>query len=156
MLIPFIFNSIPHTWRAGGDNSIMSLTDNGNLRANGSFTTVSDERIKKDIVDIDDEVGLEKILLVQPKTYKYMDETKGTHNVIGFIAQQIKEIIPEAVQIGGGVIPNGDEVEDFNYLDKMYIYTLNVCTTQQLHRIITRQQEMIDSLIIRIETLGNQ
>ena len=50
----------------------MSLTDTGNLRANGSFSNISDIRIKKDVVDIDDEIGLEKILLVQPKTYKYI------------------------------------------------------------------------------------
>jgi len=51
----------------------MSLTNDGKIRANGSFTNISDTRIKKDIVDIDDNVGLEKILLVRPKTYKYID-----------------------------------------------------------------------------------
>ena len=91
--------------------------------------------------------------MVQPKTYKYIDEEKGTHNVIGFIVQQIKEVIPEAVDLGQGTLPNGKEVEDFHYLNKTYIFTLNVCATQELHRIITRQQAVIDSLISRIEVL---
>ena len=91
--------------------------------------------------------------MVQPKKYKYIDETRGTHNVIGFIAQQIKEIIPEAVQVATEPLNEGNEIQDFHYLDKMYIYTLNVAATQELHRIITRQQAVIDSLISRIEAL---
>jgi len=143
---------VPHIWRKGNDVSVASLTENGNMRA-AAFTVFSDGRIKKDIVDIDDEDGLNKILLVQPKKYKYIDETKGTHTVIGFIAQQIKEVIPEAVQVATDPINEDDEIQDFHYLDKMYIYTLNVCATQELHRIITRQRAVIDSLISSIEAL---
>jgi len=46
--------TIPHKWRRGDDINIMSLTNDGNLRAYGSVTNISDTRIKKDIVDIDD------------------------------------------------------------------------------------------------------
>jgi len=35
------------------------------------------------------------------------------------------------------------------------MYTLNVCATQELHRKITRQQAVIDSLISRIKALEN-
>ena len=52
-------------------------------------------------------------------------------------------------------MPNGDIIQDFHYLDKMAIFTLNVCVTQELHRIITRQQLVIDNLIARIELLEN-
>jgi len=121
----------------------------------GQYLSISDSRIKKDIEDIDDTIGLEKILLVKPKTYKYIDETKGTQTVVGFIAQQIKEIIPQAVDTTKGSLSNGEEIEDFNYLNKNYIFTLNVCATQELHRIITRQQGIIDSLISRIELIEN-
>jgi len=50
---------------------------------------------------------------------------------------------------------NDDEVEDFQYLKKASIFTLNVCATQKLHRILTRQQAVIDSLTRRIEALEN-
>ena len=133
----------------------MSLTDGGNLRANGAFSNISDRRIKKEIVDVDDEDSLNKILLVQCKKYKYIDETKGTNFVTGFIAQQILEIIPEAVQIATEPLNEGDEIQDFHYLDKMMIYTHNVAATQELHRTITRQQTIIDGLITRIEVLEN-
>ena len=47
----------------------------------------------------------------------------------------------------------GTEVNDFHFLDKSYIFTLNVCATQDLHRKITKQEEIIASLITRIEEL---
>jgi len=77
------------------------------------------------------------------KTHKYIDETKGTDKIIGFTAQQIKEVMPEAVLISKGTLPSGEVIHDFNYLNKSYIFTLNVCATQELHRRITRQQTMI-------------
>ena len=146
---------ITHTWRRGNQVDLMSLTDIGDLRITGAYTTISDERIKKDIEDISDTEALEKILLIQPKKYRYIDEEKGTHEVIGFIAQQVMEIIPHAVKIGEGTL-NGEEIQDFHYLDKMIIYTLNVCSTQELHRMIMRQQVIIDNLINRIELLENR
>jgi len=44
----------------------MELFNGGVLRSTGAYQNVSDERIKKNIVDIDDAEGLEKILLIQP------------------------------------------------------------------------------------------
>jgi len=129
----------------------MFLNNDGDLYC-GRFINWSDERLKKDIVDISDTEALDKILLIQPKKYKYIEETKP-REVIGFIAQQIKEVIPHAVIIGEGTLPNEDIIQDFHYLDKMAIYTLNVCATQELHRMLIRQKTVIDSLILRLEAL---
>ena len=141
-----------HIWRNRDDNSVMSLLHSGELRAS-AFTVLSDIRIKKEIEDFDDTIGLEKILLTESKTYQYIDEEKGTDTIIGFIAQQIRDVISEAVHLGEGTLPSGDTIEDFHYLDKNYIYTLNVCATQELHRMIIRQQAVIDNLISRIQVL---
>jgi len=60
----------------------------------------SDSRIKMNIVDIDDENALSILRQIKPKTYDYIDKLqKGNSNVIGFIAQEIKAIIPKAVKI---------------------------------------------------------
>jgi hypothetical protein len=73
----------------------------------GSFLAFSDKRIKNNIVDIDDSKALSILRQIQPKTYDYVDKLKkGTENVIGFIAQEIKEIIPKAVTITKDYIPN--------------------------------------------------
>jgi len=147
-------NNIPHSWIGTGNTIIMELFANGVLRSIGAYQNVSDERIKKDIVDIDDTEALDKILLIQPKKYKYIDEeTKGTHEVIGFIAQQVKSVLPHAVDLGEGRLPNGEIIQDFHFLDKSTIFSLNVAATQQLHRMILHQQTVIDSLIARIQTL---
>ena len=49
----------------------------------------------------------------------------------------------------------GSLKEDFNVLNKEYINAVHVSATQELHRIITRQQTIIDGLITRIEALEN-
>jgi hypothetical protein len=46
-------------------------------------------------------------LLIQPKTYEYIDKVeRGNDNVYGFIEQQIKEVIPEAIEVEKSLIPN--------------------------------------------------
>ena len=52
------------------------------------FTTICDEIINKNIQDINDDISLQKILLIQPKTYEYIDKLENKTDVIyGFIAQ---------------------------------------------------------------------
>jgi len=196
----------------------LSIQENGNVVIGGnvnvgSLTNPSDSRIKKDIEDINDDTALTKLLLIRPTTYNYIDEecNKGFGKVYGFIAQQIKEIIPEAVPIIQYIIPNiyksclinnkrevyhsipsnipidtevkirgsdykikeiyedyfvidkdieteeafvfGYSVEDFHTLNKDYIFTLNVCATQELHRRIEAQSLLIKSQDDRIKDL---
>jgi len=174
-------------------------------------------------------MALQKLLLIQPKTYKYQDYlTRGQEKVFGFIAQQVREVMPEAVKITKDFIPNvykvfdlsediittnedltnilsvddiiqiidqekeskqsykileispthikidksingdkcfifGKEINDFHALSKEYIFTLNVCATQELSRkidnlnnTIQQQQTIINDLINRISILENK
>jgi hypothetical protein len=67
----------------------------------------SDRRIKTDIADVNDDSALELLRKIQPKKYGYVDTMqKGTKQVYGFIAQEIKELIPEAVDVSEGDLPN--------------------------------------------------
>jgi hypothetical protein len=56
-------------------------------------------------------------------------------------------------------IPDGDnmvygyEVDDFHTINKDYIYTLNVCATQELHRRMEAQEKRIKELETKIEQL---
>jgi hypothetical protein len=71
------------------------------------ITSSSDERIKTNITDINDDTALQKILQIEPKTYKYINKVEKSSNLVyGFIAQQIKEVIPEAVKLEKSIIPN--------------------------------------------------
>ena len=182
----------------------------------------SDIRIKKNIIDINDDTALQLLLRIEPKSYDYIDIDKGAENVYGFIAQQVKEVVPNAIKIVGEVLPNileygtynnkvitfpnntniilqvgdtiridykihkrnwceiinvfsinsfeikeidveipmneevyvyGTMVKDFHTVDKNYIYTLNVCATQELHRRIEAQKVIIQSQEDRIKEL---
>jgi hypothetical protein len=224
----------------GDGTATQTLTDvcaifDSSVWCKSRFTTSSDERIKKNIQDINDDGALQKILQIQPKTYEYIDKVERNDGIVyGFIAQQIKEVIPEAVKIEKAVIPNilkvcnynndiitlpeedinklkvndeieiiinnennkrlckiieinddntirineslnitteetteetetikeclvyGSKVEDFHTLDKTYIYTLNVCATQELFKLIEQQNIIIQDLQKRIEMLENK
>ena len=76
------------------------------VRAPG-YVAHSDERIKSNIVDIHDTTALDQLRQLQPKYYEYVDKVKkGSSTVIGFIAQEVKEVVPQAVSVADGDIPN--------------------------------------------------
>jgi len=78
-----------------------------NRIAAAEFNAFSDSRIKKNVVDINDSSALDKIRLLEPKIYNYIDEKqRGTSNVYGFIAQEVANVLPYAVTVGQGDIPN--------------------------------------------------
>ena len=61
-----------------------------------SFTGASDRRIKKDIRSLKDSESLLKIRQLDAKAYKYADPIKrGSREVIGFIAQDVKAYLPD-------------------------------------------------------------
>ena len=93
------------TFRNGSDSDVGWYEWNSVLYGYG-FVYLSDRRIKRDIEEVNDDDALNKILLVQPTTYYYRDETrnKGNGKEYGFIAQQIKEVIPDAVNITESII----------------------------------------------------
>jgi hypothetical protein len=83
----------------------------------GAFRAYSDERIKTNIQDVQDDDALQRLRLIQPKTYTYKDVvTKGTEPVYGFIAQQVREVLPYSTGIIKNYIPDiykvGDRVDD--------------------------------------------
>ncbi len=87
----------------------------------GNISATSDSRIKKDIIDIDDHSALKSIMEIQPKTYQYIDvASRGSNLVYGFIAQNIREILPHAVRLHVDVIPNIYRYADIQY-DTIYI-----------------------------------
>lgn len=84
-----------------------SIWSQGAIFSGGVIMAASDQRIKTNIQDISDTYALDKIRLLKPKTYDYIDPiAKGDKNVVGFIAQDIRDDLPEAHQYVTEVIPN--------------------------------------------------
>jgi hypothetical protein len=71
-----------------GSTGIIGYVDNGT----GNWMAVSDERKKHNITDI--QYGLNEILQLKPVSFDY---NRNNEHTIGFLAQQVLPIIPEAV-----------------------------------------------------------
>ena len=59
----------------------------------------SDRRIKKNIVDIQDDKALNMLRNIPVRYYNYKDPKKPPEKVLGFIAQEVREKFPSAVKI---------------------------------------------------------
>jgi hypothetical protein len=74
----------------------------------------SDRRIKKDIEIVDDGEALQKVLALETVKYNYR-EHETEHKIIGFIAQSVAEVIPEAASKGHGYSAEMMIEVDFSY-----------------------------------------
>ena len=93
----------------------------GTSAFNSGFYLYSDKRIKKDIKPIEN--SLEIIDKINPISYRYIDYiTKGNIKNYGVIAQEIEEIIPEAVNKHKDFIPNIYKNVDYYDNDLLRLY----------------------------------
>ena len=175
------------------------------------MVVTSDKRIK-DIIGISDsKKDLSSLLSLEVTDYKMKDKVQYGEKVTKkLIAQQVKEVLPEAVSLQTEFIPNiyklstikegiinlendlkkgdkvklyfdeneeivevvsatknsfklnskkegqvfvyGKKVNDFHVLDYDAVSMLNVSATQELYKIVTKQQKTIDSLKTQIVT----
>jgi len=89
------------------------------------FLSSSDRRIKKDIYELNDKECLDKLLLLKPCKYKHKDSiSRGDRETYGFIAQEVEEIMPEAVKTKDHFIPNIYKIGKYND----HVITLNETT----------------------------
>ena len=203
-----------------------ALRVNGSILGTSWFGSQSSIKIKKDVEYLDDTECLNKLLLLQPKKYRYIDESKNfdpNKKVYGFIAEEVKEVLPEAVddttpslipniylmgsvsvniltlekelelnieytcyiegedddegnptakeikikileklnentykidaEINGKIFVYGKTEERFNSLKKEYFHALTISAVQELHRTITRQQEEINNLKNKLNSI---
>jgi primosomal replication protein N len=78
------------------------------IGSNEAIFVHSDRRIKKEITEIDDDSSLQKLRLLNPCYYRYIDSISRGENrtVEGFIAQEVEEVLPNAVRVHTDKIPN--------------------------------------------------
>ncbi len=74
--------------------------------------------------------------------------------VIDELTFKIKEL--ETEYSDNKIFIYGTEIDDFHTLDKSYIFTLNVCATQELHRKILSQEARIKELETKMEQILNK
>jgi hypothetical protein len=102
------------------DPTMYSIKTNNTIWVQSSIISSSDERIKTNIRDFDDEMAIQQIANIEPKMYEYIHRDKS--DIYGFSAQQIRKVIPNAVSLQEGVIPN---INSIGRLTNNTIYLLN-------------------------------
>ena len=71
------------------------------------FDNPSDKRIKTNITDLEDNECLNLVRQLKPVKYQYIDkEERGDHTVYGFIAQDIREVLPYATKTIKEFVPD--------------------------------------------------
>ena len=118
------------------------------------------EQTKQHNVDIDDDIALNYIRQIEPKTYQYIDyKTKGTSNVFGFIAQQIANVLPYSTTTIFEFIPNVYSLANClplnsNNITKL-LFTSNIYThdlsSNNYIKLIDSSNNLIYSNIISVE-----
>jgi hypothetical protein len=132
----------------------------------GFFGTASDRRLKKNILPIDN--ALDIILKLNPVTYnfdleKYPYMGLNTEKEYGFIAQEVREILPEITReknlpLNGTkeVKPNQafkNESESFLILDYTRIIPILTKAIKEQQTTINKQSERLDALEKKINLL---
>ena len=108
--------------------------DNTGLPITGNIfdTTVSDERLKTEIEDVDTDFT-SCITNVKVKTFKYKDDKYKTNDTYGFIAQELKEHLPKECK--NIVKENKDKTSDDKFLSinymKLSVVLWKCCQEQQ-------------------------
>ena len=114
------------------------ITDaNGNI-----IRDTSDERLKTNIKDVED--SLSKVLNLRGVTYEWKDKERfGSQTEMGFIAQEVDEIVPEVVRKGG----------DYWSIDTRNILAIVVEAIQEMWDTVTGNRNRINELEDRVKSL---
>jgi hypothetical protein len=134
-------------WYSTGTTSHFLYSDGANKasinRTSGAYTALSDVNKKKDFED--SSVGLAAIMQLQPKKFRMLDDADDAPKYLGFVAQDVENVIPEAYVEDTSVDAGGVENTFIGLTDRPFIAALV--------KAIQEQQAIIDSLTARIEAL---
>ena len=112
---------------------------------NTSIQSLSDVRVKENIVDATD--GLEKVLALRPVRFDFKEGFGNDRkNVLGFIAQEVETVFPDAVDVSP-VDPDGEGPEE------PYKSVGPSALIPVLVKAIQEQQAIIEALTARVSAL---
>ena len=104
--------------------------------ATGVYTPLSDVNKKKDFEA--STIGLKEVLQLKPTLYRFKDGEDDAEKDLGFIAQEVKEFIPQAY------VESGDEDNKFIGLNYNPIVAVLVKAIQEQNQMITSLQNRLD------------
>jgi hypothetical protein len=111
-----------------------------------SITSISDQRFKENIQDID--VGLAQVMALKPRRFDWKDgKGEDRKNAVGFIAQEVQDVLPDLVT--NFEISEDDKTKYFGLRSQDLIPTL-VKAIQELKTIVDAQAAEIAELKAKV------
>ncbi|XP_032378119.1 myelin regulatory factor isoform X2 [Etheostoma spectabile] len=147
-------DSVYHHGRVGinTDRPDEALVVHGNLKVMGSLVHPSDIRAKENVQEVNTTDNLKRISQMRLVHYQYKPEfaaTVGIENTAetGVIAQEVQQILPEAVKEGGDVVcANGETIPNLLVVNKDLIFMENVGAVKELCKLTDNLETRIDEL----------
>lgn len=130
------------------NGNLLSVGGGASKPGGGSWSDISDARLKKNIAPIND--ALDKLLSLRGRSFEFKEETtgrgRGVH--LGFIAQEVDQVFPNWVTAPSGGYKQVTLPFDFSALTVEAIRTLRT-ENEQL-------KTLIKGLTVRLEELENK
>lgn len=153
-------DSIYHTGRVGinTDRPDESFVIHGNVKISGHIVQPSDRRAKQKIQELCTDQQLDNIQQIRIVKYRYDPEfaihsglrAPGDYRQlydVGVIAQDVREILPDAVtEMGNLHLPNGQKIDNFLVVNKERIYLESIGAVQELSKISAALDRRIEKL----------
>uniref|UniRef100_A0A8D2B2E3 Myelin regulatory factor n=1 Tax=Sciurus vulgaris TaxID=55149 RepID=A0A8D2B2E3_SCIVU len=148
-------DTVFHHGRVGinTDRPDEALVVHGNVKVMGSLMHPSDLRAKEHVQEVDTTEQLKRISRMRLVHYRYKPEFAASAGIeattpeTGVIAQEVKEILPEAVRDTGDVVfANGKTIENFLVVNKERIFMENVGAVKELCKLTDNLETRIDEL----------
>ncbi|KAM8969496.1 myelin regulatory factor isoform 1-T1 [Sarcophilus harrisii] len=147
-------DTVFHHGRVGinTDRPDEALVVHGNVKVMGSLMHPSDIRAKEHVQEVDTTEQLKRISRMRLVHYSYKPEFAASVGIeaspeTGLIAQEVKEILPEAVKDTGDVVfANGKTIENFLVVNKERIFMENVGAVKELCKLTDNLETRIDEL----------
>lgn len=152
-----------NTYFFGGYGGLVTTTTNFNMSihasndivTNGGFVATSDKRVKENITEIDKSLDL--ISKLRPVTYNKIDKVEQGNRVnYGFIAQEVEEVMPVAVNTGKGEVPVLQPFEKVSFEDDV-TYTILVKNGDDIKEQIYTKGDArpIGEIIVKSKTVDD-
>jgi hypothetical protein len=108
--LAWAYINLSNVWSlSSGPNTSQAITAkfDGAIYVDNYIVMSSDSRIKTNITDVPDNLALQQLRTIPCRYYEYIDKLKrGNDKTIGFIAQEVKSVLPIAVSQQVKIIPN--------------------------------------------------
>jgi hypothetical protein len=142
----------------GGTNSFRVATNGNVYNTNGTYTTISDERLKENIIDASSQ--WQDIRLLRIRNFNYRKDTGNeTHRQIGLIAQELEQISPGLVtaipfEKGEKVFDaDGNELSELKTVNMTVLYMKAVKALQEAMERIEQLESSNADLLARVTAL---